>query len=640
MSTTNGALLGFAMLVCAGMTFAQEMRGPTSCSLLNQGRAVVALPVELAGDVGYRSVAVGAPIVQKEFNGPGRIFISINQVMQRPVVRPTRPAPAPIFGAWGQVSLRVEAVDASTGKSFLPCSGLDVPISVLSSIVIVDVGPGAYKWRMQVTEKDKGNASRDQMLSIYAGTDILRQAAVDVAPICRRLTEDDFSKLTTRRLNTVSLWSPADGLDGEPLYVEGPLDLVMRLRQKAGTSFSIRTLAKPTWTGSFAPACVSEIGANAEATDTFVVASARPHTSLTDGIKAVWRVEVSTLGSVERESAMSLEFFEIVHDFENPTPPQLALPPGGLRRATSELVCSSKNLGSGPLNKESLSSNFAGVPLLRVKIASSQNAISQQERGLIRDALLEAVALWRFVCPACEPTNMVLVEIDGERYVHPGVRRFMEALPQHPELLKPPDGEASLRDPGRPGSYMLDDFLASNLGGRIGIDAASQNYEKLANWGSQKEEVCKLASSRKTSFRLAALSRAIGCEGERAVNSIEFTLLLSATPVGCGSSANVVACEADPWLVELNVRDYQFVDHRTRQTVIGSSGTQVGILPVILHELGHWIGMGHLRGGETIMADTLKNARCLTDYDAWILSRIARSSEPWKAYTGAALRYK
>jgi hypothetical protein len=34
-------------------------------------------------------------------------------------------------------------------------------------------------------------------------------------------------------------------------------------------------------------------------------------------------------------------------------------------------------------------------------------------------------------------------------------------------------------------------------------------------------------------------------------------------------------------------------------------------LPVLVHEMGHWIGLGHITRGESIMAPTATEARCI-----------------------------
>ena len=36
-------------------------------------------------------------------------------------------------------------------------------------------------------------------------------------------------------------------------------------------------------------------------------------------------------------------------------------------------------------------------------------------------------------------------------------------------------------------------------------------------------------------------------------------------------------------------------------------------LPVLVHEMGHWIGLGHLNHGKSIMASSAERARCIDE---------------------------
>jgi hypothetical protein len=93
-------------------------------------------------------------------------------------------------------------------------------------------------------------------------------------------------------------------------------------------------------------------------------------------------------------------------------------------------------------------------------------------------------------------------------------------------------------------------------------------------------------------------------------------LILGVTdgPTACGRSANIIACEPDRELLELNGRDYRFsVDGSKVQ--LGSGPIDVNLFQVVLHEVGHWLGLGHVLTDESIMAKTLERSRCINDGD-------------------------
>jgi len=69
----------------------------------------------------------------------------------------------------------------------------------------------------------------------------------------------------------------------------------------------------------------------------------------------------------------------------------------------------------------------------------------------------------------------------------------------------------------------------------------------------------------------------------------------------------------DNELTQYNIRDYRFTSSSGARA-IGEGPIEVDLLQVILHEMGHWIGLEHIDSGESIMATSLEQARCI-DFD-------------------------
>jgi hypothetical protein len=78
----------------------------------------------------------------------------------------------------------------------------------------------------------------------------------------------------------------------------------------------------------------------------------------------------------------------------------------------------------------------------------------------------------------------------------------------------------------------------------------------------------------------------------------------------CGDDSDIVGCRADHELTQYNIRDYRFTV-RPGENSIGRGPVEVDLLQAVLHEMGHWIGVGHLESGESIMAPSMEQARCI-----------------------------
>jgi hypothetical protein len=78
----------------------------------------------------------------------------------------------------------------------------------------------------------------------------------------------------------------------------------------------------------------------------------------------------------------------------------------------------------------------------------------------------------------------------------------------------------------------------------------------------------------------------------------------------CGNDANVIACRTDSELTEFNLRDYRFA-LSGRATTIGEGPIPVNFPLVLLHEMGHWIGLPHINQRDSIVSESLASARCI-----------------------------
>lgn len=78
----------------------------------------------------------------------------------------------------------------------------------------------------------------------------------------------------------------------------------------------------------------------------------------------------------------------------------------------------------------------------------------------------------------------------------------------------------------------------------------------------------------------------------------------------CGDSANIIACRADAELTEYNTRDYTFASDGAG-VAIGKGAVEIDLLHALVHEMGHWIGLGHIDSGHSVMAASMERSRCI-----------------------------
>jgi hypothetical protein len=82
----------------------------------------------------------------------------------------------------------------------------------------------------------------------------------------------------------------------------------------------------------------------------------------------------------------------------------------------------------------------------------------------------------------------------------------------------------------------------------------------------------------------------------------------------CGPDDNIVGCESNEFLLELNANRYKFVEHGTERSLFGHGTVPVDLQIVLMHELGHWVGIQqHLATPRNIMSAYLSDARCIDE---------------------------
>ena len=242
---------------------------------------------------------------------------------------------------------------------------------------------------------------------------------------------------------------------------------------------------------------------------------------------------------------------------------------------------------------------FAGRTRLNVVLpAAGSVALGDAERAAAEAAVLQAAALWVYSCVACKPDNLTVVAVNGKVYVSQTL--YMLAGPPRGFVAPPPLQPQAAEE-------MLAGFLGS---ARVGTRAPFLPYRRTESPRSDFERLCKVRASEKDTPILKRLQDAL-CSGSAppgTAANIRVTFKQGET--ACGDGAEVIGCRADHELTQYNIRDYRFAA-QPGGTLIGKGPIEVDLLQAVLHEMGHWIGVDHLGAGESIMAPSLEQSRCI-----------------------------
>ncbi|WP_348632691.1 matrixin family metalloprotease [Rhizobium leguminosarum] len=515
------------------------------------------------------------------------------------------------------VTLRVLLYDDEANPIFV-CEkkfgalGADFP----SAGVVLDV-QGDHKMRFEVYDAGNGGATGDPPYLVEMRIEgKSKQSKPVAAPVvipssspggCEVVNGPKRDQATLEQVRSERLTTLREGhvFVG---YTFGGRNLYLRLHSPLppGAFLTARFFSKPYGEQAFQEICRIDLSTLSAPHDIALA-------TLTEEriFNPLWRVEVVVEpGGASYAKDVS---FDIYRELD---PERQSAVEGG--EAPAAYLCV-KPLGRGIVIK-SASDGFASVPVLSIEIDHNASTLAPGAAERVRQMLLTAMAVWRRACTTCVLEHLLFVVIDGQLY---SIGDAAAALVQTaPVMTGPP----------RLGDPVLPTLNSYQAGTRTPIEV----YEPLPPNDPIIQRLCAMDAS-----QLSPISLKVREYLECPRHSPPAALKLILTPLNkdttCGSNPEIVACEPDRLHVELSGKNYTFRG-TSGEPLFGTGKRSADMQTVLLHEIGHWIGLGHTAVGEGVMSGSLQYARCVDNEAIGSLARIA-SGQAKPADQKFALKY-
>ncbi len=263
---------------------------------------------------------------------------------------------------------------------------------------------------------------------------------------------------------------------------------------------------------------------------------------------------------------------------------------------------------------------FVTNELVSMAIDSDPGMMTRESLEALANSVGVAFAVWRRACQQCAIGNASMLLINDSLFVdsqlHQALSRYdlTTIIPERSSpSLKPPWARAE--PPIKAGSKPPLDYLplvnALDLRGRGWRGATQAHYELVAPDDEGRRNLCAVSPQGLPPL-LQDVRAAFACEGNPRTTKRNLKIKVLDRNTSCGLSPNIVGCCEANYLLELNAKDYAYTN-TTGQVVMGHGNDLVSLTSVLVHEMGHWIGVGHIAEPGNIMADSALYARCINN---------------------------
>ncbi|MCK1285418.1 matrixin family metalloprotease [Bradyrhizobium sp. 44] len=316
----------------------------------------------------------------------------------------------------------------------------------------------------------------------------------------------------------------------------------------------------------------------------------------------LWRIEIEPLGEAGKQafSSISATAFREVGSEPLPGPGSTGSTTFAWKIASDCYQCRAWTPGAASSPSQQKSSPAIAFAIATGLAIDLPTNLSREDSAFLLRTLRTAIGIWLANCRDCNYDAMSVIRIGSQYWLRSDVA--------NPILLL-----------GQTNGFFPDHMRGNRTLARV---ATAVGGVELFGEGPITEEkrlsVCASDSGRETPD-LLRIKGALKCMNTTTPDSghlTEITLLMPTDrPTACGRGTNIIACEEEATLVELNGRDYRFCLGTDTFRCVGSGPRAVDLMQIMLHEVGHWIGLGHSNSASSIMASTMQTSRCITNDD-------------------------
>jgi hypothetical protein len=271
------------------------------------------------------------------------------------------------------------------------------------------------------------------------------------------------------------------------------------------------------------------------------------------------------------------------------------------------------------------------MPVLSVRIEAPQRDCDGSCLARIGLALAESVNLWRHLCLRCKPGFLAFVLVGDFIYVDEKV---------FPALFSP-DGTLFERILRAERIMLGLEVVASSDGNAIG------SYVRISRDTAAASGICSTELSALSSMWPGRLQQAL-CARDATVEKGKYArLTVSFGDNPCGKK--YLACGDPAKRIDFDISDtlYAVGTGASTVNVLGNpkAGPAVALDAVMLHEMGHFLGLGHLQMKNqpakffpAVMLDAYRGDFCISIAETMMLNSMTEAGWKYRATACEGLR--